>query len=80
MAIALVTRSRFSGRRVCLIDSKLQGLIDHSTKELQIQGFTEEQITYKVFKNIECEGSKTILMILKPEDGDFLSAFVQRHR
>ncbi|KAF5848568.1 hypothetical protein GGP41_009691 [Bipolaris sorokiniana] len=49
-------------------------------QELQIQGFTEEQITYKVFKNIECEGSKTILMILKPEDGDFLSAFVQRHR
>ncbi|EMD85421.1 hypothetical protein COCHEDRAFT_1219337 [Bipolaris maydis C5] len=59
MAIALIMRSRFSERRASLINGKLKGLIDRSTKELQSQGFTEEQLIYEVFANIRFEGSDT---------------------
>ncbi|KAJ5619477.1 hypothetical protein N7510_003461 [Penicillium lagena] len=63
-----------------LVTSKIQGLIGRSTKNLQTQGFTEKQLRHEVFLNMRYEGSDTSLMILKPENGDFLSAFVQRHR
>ncbi|KAJ6177982.1 hypothetical protein N7519_008443 [Penicillium mononematosum] len=63
-----------------LIIGKLQGLINHTIKQLQTQGFVEEQLRHEIFLNMRYEGSDTSLMILKPEDGDFLSAFIERHR
>ncbi|KAM0426105.1 hypothetical protein ACHAPT_008736 [Fusarium lateritium] len=62
------------------IDRKLQGLMDRSTEQLRAQGFTEGQLRHDIFLNMRYEGSDTSLMILKPEDGDFASAFVERHR
>ncbi|KAJ4172865.1 hypothetical protein NW754_003069 [Fusarium falciforme] len=62
------------------IDLKLQGLMDRSTEQLGMQGFTKGQLRHDIFLNMRYEGSDTSLMILKPDDGDFASAFVERHR
>ncbi|KAM0550300.1 hypothetical protein ACHAPJ_008970 [Fusarium lateritium] len=62
------------------IDAKLQGLVDRSTEQLKTQGFEKKQLRHEVFLNMRYEGSDTSLMILKPDDGDFASAFVERHR
>lgn len=62
------------------IDLKLQGLMDRSTEQLGTQGFTKGQLRHEIFLNMRYEGSDTSLMILKPDDGDFASAFVERHR
>ncbi|RTE77581.1 hypothetical protein BHE90_007940 [Fusarium euwallaceae] len=62
------------------IDLKLQGLIDRSTEQLRTQGFTKGQLRDEIFLNMRYEGSDTSLMILKPDDGDFASAFIERHR
>jgi 5-oxoprolinase (ATP-hydrolysing) len=63
-----------------LIQSKVGTLISRSSDKLRQQGFTEKQLKHEIFLNMRYEGSDTSLMILKPEDGDFLSAFVERHR
>lgn len=62
------------------IDLKLQSLMDRSTEQLGTQGFTKGQLRHEIFLNMRYEGSDTSLMILKPDDGDFASAFVERHR
>ncbi|PNP85313.1 hypothetical protein FNYG_01372 [Fusarium nygamai] len=62
------------------IDTKLQGLVDRSTEQLKAQGFEVNQLRHEVFLNMRYEGSDTSLMILKPENGDFAAAFVERHR
>ncbi|KAJ5123783.1 Hydantoinase B/oxoprolinase-domain-containing protein [Penicillium atrosanguineum] len=63
-----------------LISTKLQSLVDQSTMQLRTQSFADEQLRHELFLNMRYEGSDTSLMILKPEDGDFASAFVQRHQ
>lgn len=63
-----------------LVARKIQGLVDRSIKHLKTQGFTEKQLRHEIFLNMRYEGSDTSLMILKPENGDFLSSFVQQHR
>ncbi|KAM0248511.1 hypothetical protein ACHAQJ_009448 [Trichoderma viride] len=63
-----------------LIETKLKGLISRSTENLRAQGFEESQLRHEIFLNMRYEGSDTSLMILEPENGDFGSAFVERHR
>ncbi|KAL2203289.1 hypothetical protein CC79DRAFT_1280421 [Sarocladium strictum] len=63
-----------------LIDSKLQVLASGSEEQLQDQGFVKSQLRHESFLNMRYEGSDTSLMILKPEDGDFARAFIERHR
>lgn len=63
-----------------IISIKLQGLVDRSTEQLRSQGFTEDKLRHEIFLNMRYEGSDTSLMILKPFDGDFASAFVERHQ
>ncbi|KAI1380423.1 Hydantoinase B/oxoprolinase-domain-containing protein [Hypoxylon crocopeplum] len=71
--------SEYSGARE-IIDRKMQNLISRSSDQLLSQGFTESQLRHELFLNMRYEGSDTSLMILKPEDGDFAGAFVERHR
>jgi 5-oxoprolinase (ATP-hydrolysing) len=63
-----------------LVEKRFAGLIGGSTEKLTSQGFTEEQLKHNMFLNMRYEGSDTSLMILKPESGDFGSAFVERHQ
>lgn len=63
-----------------IVHDKLQGLILRSTDQLRDQGFEENQLRHEIYLNMRYEGSDTSLMILKPDDGDFTSAFVERHR
>ncbi|KAJ5602593.1 Hydantoinase B/oxoprolinase-domain-containing protein [Penicillium hordei] len=63
-----------------LISTKLQGLVDRSTEQLRLQGFSDDQLRYEIFLNMRYEGSDTSLMILRPDDGDFASAFIERHQ
>ncbi|KFA54547.1 hypothetical protein S40293_08048 [Stachybotrys chartarum IBT 40293] len=63
-----------------LIAGKLQSLTSRAVESLKSQGFEKKQLRHEVFLNMRYEGSDTSLMILKPEDGDFMKAFVDRHR
>ncbi|RMZ82531.1 hypothetical protein DV737_g2018, partial [Chaetothyriales sp. CBS 132003] len=63
-----------------LITKKFGVLVGHANDVLVEQGFTETQIRDELFLNMRYEGSDTSLMILRPENGDFASAFVERHR
>ncbi|KAL2847756.1 Hydantoinase B/oxoprolinase-domain-containing protein [Aspergillus pseudoustus] len=62
-----------------LVARKFQGLISRNIEHLRAQGFVEKQLRHELFLNMRYEGSDTSLMILNPEDGDFMSAFVERH-
>ncbi|EXJ77317.1 5-oxoprolinase (ATP-hydrolysing) [Capronia epimyces CBS 606.96] len=63
-----------------LIAQKFQALVDRASEQLFEQKFTKEHIRHELFLNMRYEGSDTSLMILKPDDSDFASAFVARHR
>lgn len=63
-----------------MIHARLKALISRSTDDLRAQGFNEDQLRHEIFLNMRYEGSDTSLMILEPKDGDFGSAFVNRHR
>ncbi|RMZ91625.1 hypothetical protein DV736_g1129, partial [Chaetothyriales sp. CBS 134916] len=63
-----------------LITKKFQILVGRTNELLKEQGFTENQIRDELFLNMRYEGSDTSLMILQPENGNFATAFVERHR
>lgn len=63
-----------------LVTGKVQSLIGRTTEQLRNQGFKEKQLRHEIYLNMRYEGSDTSLMILKPEDDDFLSTFIERHR
>lgn len=63
-----------------VVDRKQQALVQRSTEQLQAQGFSASQLRHELFLNMRYEGSDTSLMILKPDNGDFASAFVHRHQ
>lgn len=63
-----------------LVTEKFQTLVQRATEQLLQQGFSESQLRYDLFLNMRYDGSDTSLMILKPEDGDFGSSFVERHK
>ena len=39
-----------------------------------------ENISYKVYLNLRYEGTDTAIMTLKPDDGDYLRAFVTQYK
>jgi 5-oxoprolinase (ATP-hydrolysing) len=49
-------------------------------RELKIEGFTSDQITFERYVNLRYSGSDTMIMILEPEDGDYSSAFINEHQ
>ncbi|KAI1627045.1 Hydantoinase B/oxoprolinase-domain-containing protein [Exophiala viscosa] len=63
-----------------LIAEKFQKLVARTTEELVDQGFTKDQVRHELFLNMRYDGSDTSLMIRNSEDGDYASAFVQRHK
>ncbi|ODV83857.1 hypothetical protein CANARDRAFT_29589 [[Candida] arabinofermentans NRRL YB-2248] len=46
---------------------------------LMSQGVKEDDIHYDLFFNMGFSGSDTKIMVLEPEDGDFLSKFIEIH-
>lgn len=62
------------------IGTKIDAIIRRSNEQLRVQGFASSQLRHEVFLNMRYEGSDTSLMILQPDDGDFSSAFIERHR
>ncbi|KAK4934667.1 hypothetical protein LTR10_024131 [Elasticomyces elasticus] len=63
-----------------LIAEKFKKLVGRTTEELVDQGFTKDQVRHELFLNMRYDGSDTSLMIRNTEDGDYGSAFVQRHK
>ncbi|PLB46275.1 putative 5-oxoprolinase [Aspergillus steynii IBT 23096] len=49
-------------------------------KELLADDIPEGQIQYGVYLNLRYKGTDNLLMILDPDDGDFIAAFVREHQ
>lgn len=62
------------------IEERFRQLTSNASEHLLAQGFQESQLRYDRYLNMRYEGSDTSLMILQPEDGDFGTAFVRRHK
>ncbi|CAG9994318.1 unnamed protein product [Clonostachys byssicola] len=63
-----------------VIQERFTRLIGDSSNKLLAQGFKNSQLKHDLFLNMRYEGSDTSLMVLKPEDGDFKSSFIERHQ
>jgi 5-oxoprolinase (ATP-hydrolysing) len=63
-----------------LISGKFTKLVARTTEELVEQGFTNDQVRHELFLNMRYDGSDTSLMIRNSQEGDFASAFVERHK
>jgi 5-oxoprolinase (ATP-hydrolysing) len=48
-------------------------------REFQIDGFSKEQVKHEVYLNLRYQGTDNTLMILEPEDGDYLAEFTRQH-
>ncbi|KAF2147617.1 putative 5-oxoprolinase [Myriangium duriaei CBS 260.36] len=61
------------------IQQRCADQIENNTKHLIEQGFSPAKLQHKIFLNMRYKGSDTAIMIEKPEDEDFMAAFVARH-
>lgn len=61
------------------IDERLAALKERSRLDLLAQGVPERLIRYQCYLNMRYNGSDTKLMILRPDNGDYLEAFRQDH-
>lgn len=63
------------------LDARFDEMTKVATEDMQVQGFSADQVRHELYLNMRYDGSDTSLMILKPEDGsDFLEQFRVRHR
>ncbi|KAA8649533.1 hypothetical protein EYZ11_004861 [Aspergillus tanneri] len=63
------------------LEKRFSEMTKLATEDMNIQGFSNEQVRHELYLNMRYDGSDTSLMILKPEDGSgFLERFRVRHR
>ncbi|EXJ79175.1 5-oxoprolinase (ATP-hydrolysing) [Capronia epimyces CBS 606.96] len=62
------------------LQKRFASMVARSTTDLMDQGFQLDKISHQLYLNMRYEGSDTSLMILKPENWDFATAFKERHR
>ena len=62
------------------VQFRLNNLQDQVSKQLKSEGFTSRDITYERYVNLRYAGSDTMIMILRPADGDYAAAFVKEHK
>jgi 5-oxoprolinase (ATP-hydrolysing) len=62
------------------IDTRFESLSFKVMESLSKQGFSSSDVETQQFLNLRYEGSGTQIMIQKPEDGDFRSAFEAQHK
>ncbi|QKX60219.1 uncharacterized protein TRUGW13939_07362 [Talaromyces rugulosus] len=48
-------------------------------REFQTDGFSESQVKHEVYLNLRYQGTDNNLMVLQPEDGDYLAEFTRQH-
>ncbi|CAJ2506732.1 Uu.00g079180.m01.CDS01 [Anthostomella pinea] len=61
------------------IDERFKSMSAKATTELEAQGIPSHRVEHECFLNMRYKGSDTALMIAKPENGDFATAFGERH-
>lgn len=62
------------------ISNRFQALEAKAVSELEAQGISSNRIYHECYLNMRYRGSDTALMIEKPEDGNFETAFIDRHQ
>ncbi|KAJ5088919.1 Hydantoinaseoxoprolinase N-terminal [Penicillium angulare] len=67
------TAMRTISQRVAVLRSKVAAALNSD-------GIDESQITHEVYLNLRYQGTDNTLMIIEPENGDFLAAFVKEHQ
>jgi 5-oxoprolinase (ATP-hydrolysing) len=62
------------------IDDRIASLRAKVMNALKEDGVQDEHIKYEAYLNLRYKGTDNTLMILQPEDGDFLGAFRKAHQ
>ena len=70
----------YSAEALPVIDERFRGLKARALERLLSQGVSEDSVVYDLYLNLQYQGSDTTLMILRPEDGDYVRAFVEEHK
>ena len=61
------------------IDERILSMAAKVEAELTSDGIAKDLIQYEVYLNLRYQGTDNLLMILRPEDGNFREAFVKEH-
>jgi 5-oxoprolinase (ATP-hydrolysing) len=61
------------------VESRFGDLRARALEQLQAQGVSDT-VSYDCYLSLQYQGSDTTLMILRPEDDDFVKTFVQEHK
>lgn len=61
------------------IEQRIASMKEKVERELTRDGIAKELIEYEVYLHLRYQGTDNLLMVLRPEDGDFKSAFIKEH-
>ena len=61
------------------INDRITSLREKVVNALKEDGVQDKHIKYEAYLNLRYKGTDNTLMILQPEDGDFLAAFRKAH-
>lgn len=70
----------YNARTAVGIDDRIANLKARVSDALKQDGIHEEYIRYETYLNLRYKGTDNTLMILQPEDGDFLAEFKRSHQ
>lgn len=62
------------------INERLDMLKHRALSKLVTQGVLENSVEYACYLNLQYSGSDTTLMILRPENEDYIQAFIEEHK
>ncbi|KAL4941187.1 hypothetical protein BDV06DRAFT_223341 [Aspergillus oleicola] len=62
-----------------ILEDRLEALRQQVGKQLMDQGIREEDIQYEMYLNMRYQGTETSIMVLRPENGDFVAEFRKTH-
>lgn len=61
------------------IEERIVAMERKVEEELLSDGIAKERIQHEVYLNLRYQGTDNLLMVMRPEDGDFKSAFIKEH-
>ncbi|KAI0854192.1 Hydantoinase B/oxoprolinase-domain-containing protein [Daldinia vernicosa] len=62
------------------VSQTVNELKEEVTKELELDGISRDRIKHEVYLNLKYQGTDNSLMILEPDDGDYIAEFTRQHQ
>ncbi|KAL4922131.1 Hydantoinase B/oxoprolinase-domain-containing protein [Aspergillus aurantiobrunneus] len=69
----------FTADAMSSVRERIEMLKSKVSEALTTDGIDESQISHDVYLNLRYQGTDNTLMVLQPDDGDFITAFTKEH-